>query len=108
VRDGQGRRVEVSFQDLVDESLGEPVSRADLHLSRTHDGEIFLTSRQDGVVEGQPGASPMSSDGHIASLERVGRIDYRGTARSPGLTTPLQQRAYLSRAPDGELFPTSP
>jgi hypothetical protein len=26
------------------------VTRADLHISRSRDGELFLTSRQDGMI----------------------------------------------------------
>jgi hypothetical protein len=50
VRDASGRRVEVAFQDLVERSNGEASPRADLHLSQSADGEIFLTSRQDGTI----------------------------------------------------------
>lgn len=50
MRDAHGARVDVSFQEFVNESLGAPVNRADLGLSRTGDGEILLTSRQDGVI----------------------------------------------------------
>ena len=50
VLDATGRRVNVSFHDLVETTNGEAVSRADLHLSQSADGEIFLTSRQDGMI----------------------------------------------------------
>jgi hypothetical protein len=30
--------------------MGTSLSRADLHISRTGDGELLLTSRQDGVI----------------------------------------------------------
>jgi hypothetical protein len=50
VRDAQGRRVDVSFLDLVKKMMGDDVARADLHISRTRDGELLLTSRQDGMV----------------------------------------------------------
>ena len=30
--------------------MGTSLSRTDLHLSRSRDGEIFLTSRQDGMI----------------------------------------------------------
>jgi len=30
--------------------MGTSLARTDLHLSRSADGEIFLTSRQDGMV----------------------------------------------------------
>jgi hypothetical protein len=42
--------VDVSFRDLVDKAMGKKMPRADLHLSHSHDGELFLTSRQDGMI----------------------------------------------------------
>ena len=50
VRDADGSRRDVSFGELVEETRGEPVSRADLHLGQSRDGEIFVTSRQDGMI----------------------------------------------------------
>jgi hypothetical protein len=50
VRGGSGDRVYVSFRELVERTMGASLPRADLHLSRSRDGELFLTSRQDGMV----------------------------------------------------------
>jgi hypothetical protein len=50
VRDAGGKRVDVSFHDLIDKTMGKPAPRADLHISRNRDGELFLTSRQDGMI----------------------------------------------------------
>lgn len=50
VRDESGKRVDVSFRDLVDKAMGKKMPRADLHLSHSRDGELFLTSRQDGMI----------------------------------------------------------
>jgi hypothetical protein len=50
VRDATGVRTDVTFQQLVDRTLGAPTTRADLHLSRSQDGELFMTSRQDGMI----------------------------------------------------------
>jgi hypothetical protein len=50
VRDGSGARVYVSFRDLVERTMGASMARADLHVSRSRDGELFLTSRQDGMI----------------------------------------------------------
>ncbi|PWU00277.1 MAG: hypothetical protein C5B51_25450 [Terriglobia bacterium] len=50
VRDAAGKRVDVSFRDLIDKAMGKPMPRADLHLSHTRDGELLLHSRQDGMV----------------------------------------------------------
>jgi len=50
VRDATGKRVDVSFRELVEKTMGKSVSRADLHISRTRDGELLLTSRQDGMI----------------------------------------------------------
>ena len=50
VRDASGTRVDVSLQQLIDQTMGTSIPRADLHISRTADGELLLTSRQDGMV----------------------------------------------------------
>jgi Glucose / Sorbosone dehydrogenase len=50
VRDASGKRVDVSFRDLIDKAMGKQMPRADLHISRSRDGELFLTSRQDGMI----------------------------------------------------------
>jgi hypothetical protein len=50
VRDASGKRVDVSFRELVEKTMAASVQRADLHISRTRDGELFLTSRQDGMI----------------------------------------------------------
>jgi hypothetical protein len=50
IRDESGRRVDVSFRDLIDKAMGKPMPRADLHISISRDGELFLTSRQDGMI----------------------------------------------------------
>ncbi len=50
VVDANGIRENVEFMQLVERALGSQPGRADLHLSRSADGEIFLTSRQDGMI----------------------------------------------------------
>ncbi len=40
----------VSLQELVERTMGATVTRADLHISRSRDGELFITSRQDGMI----------------------------------------------------------
>jgi hypothetical protein len=50
VRDASGKRVDVSFRGLIEKTMGKDVPRADLHISRSRDGELFLTSRQDGMI----------------------------------------------------------
>jgi hypothetical protein len=50
VRDASGNRVYVSFRELIERTNGAVTTRADLHLSRSWDGELFLTSRQDGMI----------------------------------------------------------
>ena len=45
-----GRRLDVTLWELVEQALGRSVERADLHLSESRDGEIFVTSRQDGWI----------------------------------------------------------
>jgi Glucose / Sorbosone dehydrogenase len=50
VRDASGKRVDVSFHDLIEKKMGKTVVRCDLHISHSRDGELFLTSRQDGMI----------------------------------------------------------
>ncbi len=50
VRDASGNRVYVSFRELIERTNGAGTTRADMHLSRSADGEIFVTSRQDGMI----------------------------------------------------------
>ena len=50
VRDAAGRRTNITLWDLIEQALGRPVVRADLLLSLSRDGEIFVTSRQDGMI----------------------------------------------------------
>jgi hypothetical protein len=50
VRDASGNRMGVSMRELVDRTMGGSVSRVDLHIGRTGDGELLLTSRQDGMI----------------------------------------------------------
>jgi hypothetical protein len=49
-RNSIGNRVYVTFRDLVEATNGATATRADLHISRSRDGELFLTSRQDGMI----------------------------------------------------------
>ena len=50
VKDASGNRMNVSLQELIDRSMGASISRADLHISRTGEGELLVTSRQDGMI----------------------------------------------------------
>jgi hypothetical protein len=50
VRDAAGNRIGVSMRELVERTMGTSLSRIDLHISRTGDGELLLTSRQDGMI----------------------------------------------------------
>jgi hypothetical protein len=45
-----GARSFTSFRELVEKTMGATMARADLHISRTGDGELLLTSRQDGMI----------------------------------------------------------
>ena len=49
-RDAAGKRVYMSFAELVERRMGTTMGRVDLHISRSGDGELFLTSRQDGMI----------------------------------------------------------
>ena len=46
-----GNRVGVSMRELVDQTMGASISRVDLHISRTGDGE--LSDRQDWPPSGR-------------------------------------------------------
>jgi hypothetical protein len=50
VRGADGNRDHVSFRDLVERAMGATMTRADLHISRSREGELFITSRQDGMI----------------------------------------------------------
>ena len=50
VRNGAGDRVYVALRELIEQARGATITRADLHLGISRDGELFVTSRQDGVV----------------------------------------------------------
>src|SRR5690606_1994750 len=45
-----GRRVYVSLRELIERTNGATATRADLHIGRSGDGELFVTSRQDGMI----------------------------------------------------------
>ncbi len=49
-RDAAGNRAYTSFRELAERTMGATLARADLHISRSRDGELFLTSRQDGMI----------------------------------------------------------
>jgi hypothetical protein len=49
-RDASGNRTYVTFRELIEATNGATATRADLHVHRTREGEIFVTSRQDGTV----------------------------------------------------------
>ena len=44
VRDSSGNRTNVTLPQLVEKANGAPVSRADLNISRSLDGELLITS----------------------------------------------------------------
>jgi len=50
VRDGSGNRKDVTLKELIEATNGAATSRADLHISQSRDGELFITSRQDGII----------------------------------------------------------
>ena len=50
VRDTSGNRTYVTFRELVEATMGATITRADLHIGRSRDGELFITSRQDGTI----------------------------------------------------------
>jgi hypothetical protein len=50
VRDASGSRTNVSLPELIAKQMGTKLPRADLHVSQSRDGELFVTSRQDGWI----------------------------------------------------------
>ena len=50
VRDASGNRTYVTFRELTEAAMGATLARADLHIGRSRDGELFITSRQDGMI----------------------------------------------------------
>ena len=64
IRNSSGDRTYVTFRELIEAANGANSTRADLHISRSRDGEIFITSRQDGVIRmlvpDSGGATPSS------------------------------------------------
>ena len=51
VRDASGNRIgRVACGSSSIRTMGASIARADLHISRTRDGELLLTSRQDGMI----------------------------------------------------------
>jgi hypothetical protein len=50
VRGTNGIRDYVTMRDLAERTMGVSLTRADLHLGISRDGEIFVTSRQDGMI----------------------------------------------------------
>ena len=48
--DASGARVDATFKGLVEKAMGATLTRSDLHIGRSRDGELFLTSRQDGWI----------------------------------------------------------
>ncbi len=49
-RDASSNRKNVSLQELIDRKMGAKTARADLFISQTRDGELLITSRQDGTI----------------------------------------------------------
>lgn len=49
-KDSSGRHTYVTLHELIEATLGESIVRADLHIGQSRDGEIFVTSRQDGTI----------------------------------------------------------
>jgi hypothetical protein len=50
VRDPGGNRIYLGFRELLERTMGTTIQRADLHISQGRDGELLITSRQDGMI----------------------------------------------------------
>ncbi|HEY8520018.1 MAG TPA: PQQ-dependent sugar dehydrogenase [Gammaproteobacteria bacterium] len=49
-RNSRGERVYVTLRELIERTNGITATRADLHIGRSRDGELYITSRQDGMI----------------------------------------------------------
>jgi len=49
-RDAGGNKVNVTLPELIERKMGAKSTRADLFISQTRDGELLITSRQDGTI----------------------------------------------------------
>ena len=59
VRDVNGNPVDVTVQELGEKLMGGKLPRVDLQISQGRDGELYLTSRQDGMIRAlAPESSP--------------------------------------------------
>jgi Glucose / Sorbosone dehydrogenase len=67
-----GNRTYVSFRELVEATNGATAPRADLHISRTREGELLLTSRQDGMIR-----MLVPDSGAGAEISRKSQVDSR-------------------------------
>ena len=45
-----GTRSYVTFRELIEATNGATSTRADLFLGQSREGELFITSRQDGMI----------------------------------------------------------
>jgi hypothetical protein len=80
-RDASGRRTYVTFHELVEAANGATATRADLHIGRSRDGELFLTSRQDGWIRMLvPDQSAVGSR-QSADNSRQSTVDSRQSSR---------------------------
>jgi hypothetical protein len=50
VRDAGGKAVDVTLQELGEKLMGGKLPRMDLQISRSRDGELYITTRQDGMI----------------------------------------------------------
>ena len=50
VLDARGKQTYVTLRELIEKTMGATITRADLLISRGRDGELFITSRQDGMI----------------------------------------------------------
>jgi hypothetical protein len=58
VRQSDGTMAPTTFKALVEKTMGGSLVRADLHVHRGADGELFLSSRQDGWIRTLAAADP--------------------------------------------------
>jgi hypothetical protein len=50
VRNTDGTETDVTLRELEEKAMGMMLTRSDLQISRSRDGELFITTRQDGWI----------------------------------------------------------
>ena len=98
VRGPSGQRIYTSFRELVEGTMGTSLTRTDLHLGRSRDGEIFLTSRQDGMIR-------MLVPGLRRAASRTRSFAETAMAENPYAAPKAHVEDVADALPDGDFLP---